>query len=435
MAKKTAALVRPSPFTAKPIPQTRIVSVDQLIPAPWNPRSITPENFAGLRSSIETFGLVQDPILNIRTGHIVGGHQRIAAIKELGIQKVRCVEVDLSEAEEMALNITLNSPSVAGEFTDDLQALLDQLHSATPDLVDPLNLDDLWNGSAFAQGKTDPDEVPPVPEKPKSKRGEIYQLGEHRLMCGDSLDMNQVKSLIDLSTVDLVFTDPPYGINAVKTVKSERLGSSDRSKAFGAVGGGGRKGHAYPFGGVKNMRGREHSPAKNAIIQPNLYAPVIGDDSTETAIAAYKLCASLGIKTLIFWGGNYYAHELPPSRCWIVWDKENTGTFADGELAWTNIDAPIRIHRHMWNGLMKASERGQARVHPTQKPVELGVWCFDEFAKESKTVMDLFGGSGSTLIACETTKRKCLMMEMSQAYIDVIIKRWEDFTGEKAKRI
>ncbi len=150
MVKKSAV---PSPKTLPKIHTTRMMAVEDLTPAPYNPRRITPDNFAGLKNSIEKFGLVQDPILNVRTGHIVGGHQRIAAIKELGLHKVRVLEVDLSEAEEMALNISLNNQNLQGEFTDDLQALLDQLHSATPDLVEPLNLNDLWNGSAYAQGE------------------------------------------------------------------------------------------------------------------------------------------------------------------------------------------------------------------------------------------------------------------------------------------
>jgi DNA modification methylase len=127
---------------------------------------------------------------------------------------------------------------------------------------------------------------------------------------------------------------------------------------------------------------------------------------------------------------------LPQSNNWFVWDKrvENkmSDTQSDCELAWVKSKwSSVRIFRHLWKGFNKASERNQPRVHPTQKPVALAEWSFDYF-KEVNTVLDLFGGSGSTLIACEKTKRTCYMMEFEPHYCDVIVKRWEDFTGKKA---
>jgi DNA modification methylase len=127
---------------------------------------------------------------------------------------------------------------------------------------------------------------------------------------------------------------------------------------------------------------------------------------------------------------------LPQSNNWFVWDKrvdeKQKDTQSDCELAWVKSKwSSVRIFRHLWKGMIKASERGQHRVHPTQKPVALAEWSFDYF-KEVNTVLDLFGGSGSTLIACEKTKRTCYMMEFEPHYCDVIVKRWEDFTGKKA---
>jgi hypothetical protein len=180
--------------------------------------------------------------------------------------------------------------------------------------------------------------------------------------------------------------------------------------------------HEVVFDNGKRL-GRGHGPAKKAIIQPGRYAPVIGDETTETAIRAAHLCLSLEIPILIFWGGNYYADALPSSRCWLVWDKENTGTFADVELAWTNMDKPARLFRHMWSGLMKASERGEARVHPTQKPVALAEWGLSTFGKEDDIVADLFAGAGFTLIACEKINRRGFGMELSPEYVAVTLER------------
>jgi len=118
-----------------------------------------------------------------------------------------------------------------------------------------------------------------------------------------------------------------------------------------------------------------------------------------------------------------------------VWDKQREGnTFSGAELAYVNKGVRVDVFRHMWHGMVKASEHGQKRVHPTQKPTALAKWCFDNYGKP-QTVLDLFGGSGSTLIACEETKKNCLMMELDPKYCDVIVKRWENFTGKKAELV
>lgn len=154
------------------------------------------------------------------------------------------------------------------------------------------------------------------------------------------------------------------------------------------------------------------------------YAPVIGDDTTETAASASSLALDLFPKAVhVWWGGNYYANTLPPSSCWIVWDKENTGNFADAELAWTNQKTAVRIARHMWNGLLKASERGESRIHPTQKPVVLASWVLQKYGKPEDVILDPFAGSGSTLVAAKKLGRRCIGIEMSEDYCALIVKR------------
>lgn len=261
--------------------------------------------------------------------------------------------------------------------------------------------------------------------------------GAHRVMCGDGLDIAQVRVLLDGVTPELANCDPPYGISIVK-------GATDGGpKPFGsAKKRSGSKVQAYgnggaPYGGWKDgdrttqtpKRGREHGPAKNAIISPGYYDAIIGDDTTDTAVAAYHLLVSLGIPAIALWGGNYYANHLPPSRCWLVWDKETNGNFADAELAWTNQDKVVKLLRHQWSGLMKASERGQRRTHPTQKPVVLAEWVADSIAPKARSVLDLFLGSGGVLIAAQTRGLRCFGMELSAAYVDVSVSRWAAFTG------
>lgn len=216
----------------------------------------------------------------------------------------------------------------------------------------------------------------------------------------------------------LCLTDPPYGISVVSV---DKIGGD---KPFGS-----QKG--------KMMQRGAAVKGKNKIIDCNEYAPIIGDDTTETAEKNFQIVKDFSDNQIIF-GGNYFTDFLKPSRCWIVWDKQNTGNFADAELAWTSFDKGVKLYKFMWNGLVREGSReveGKTRVHPTQKPVGMLAKILDDFTKENDTVLDCFGGSGSTLIACEQTNRKCRMMELDPHYCDVIIKRWEALTGQKAELI
>lgn len=240
------------------------------------------------------------------------------------------------------------------------------------------------------------DEVEPV-----CKRGDIWMLGQHTLMCGDSTSEEDVKKLMNGEKADMVFTDPPYGISIV-----------GGSKPFGKVGGGN-------------------------IVEAKTYSNIIGDDGTETAKLNYNIVKELSKNQIIF-GGNYFTDFLPPKPCWCIWDKENTGYFADVEMAWTSFGKSAKLYKWLWNGLCRKGERsveGKSRVHPTQKPVGLIGEIFKDFTKENEIILDPFGGSGSTLIACEQLDRKCYMMELDPHYCDVIIARWEKLTGNKATKI
>lgn len=238
------------------------------------------------------------------------------------------------------------------------------------------------------------DEFDTTPEDgpTRTQLGDLWQLGKHRLLVGDSTDPATLTAFLVGVTPTMIWADPPYGISIVKV--------------SGSIGSG-------------NM------------IPAGKYAPVVGDNSPTTAIAAYSLIADLyPAARHIWWGGNHYANMLPPSSCWIVWDKQNTGTdFADAELAWCSSKTAVRIFHHMWNGLMKASERGERRVHPTQKPVALAEWAFEFYGTPSDVVFDPFLGSGMSLIAAERTGRTCYGCEISPAYGDVILRRFTAETG------
>lgn len=382
-----------------------------------NARKRTQTSASLLQESLQRYGPARSIVID-EDNRILAGNGTVEAAINLGIDGLRIIDAapdeliavrrtGLTEDQKVGLALADNRTADLAEWDAEMLQQLSQEHDIAPwfqedDLKALLEQVEKLDP---VEGNTDPDEVPGAPEQPITKPGDLWILGNHRLLCGDSTNIQHVERLIDGVTPEMVYTDPPYGISIVQG---------------GKVGGGGA------FGGKKNEKAD-----KSNVIQSSNFAPIINDDSIDTAVEAISIIKTLGAAVEIIWGGNYYASALPNSSCWIVWDKENTGNFADAELAWTNQTSAVRIFKHMWNGMVKASERGQKRVHPTQKPVALAEWCFENYGNP-KTVLDLFLGSGSTLIACEQTRRACYGMELSPAYCDVIVKRWEDFTGNTA---
>lgn len=345
--------------------------------------------------SIKEFGF-KVPIVIDKDNVIVAGHTRYKAAKKLKMSEVPVIVADdLTEDQIKAFRLADNKVAEQAEWDFDL---------LTDELVELANID--FDMALYGFELETPEETEVVedefeaelPEEPKAKPGDIYQLGRHRLMCGDSTSVDDIDKLLGDEKATLYLSDPPYGIDVV---------SGD--KAFGKVGGGN-------------------------IVSAHTYMAIKGDDTTETAQMNYDIVSQITDNQIIF-GGNYFTDFLEPKACWIVWDKENTGNFADVELAWTSFNKGAKLYRWLWNGLCRKGERsveGKTRVHPTQKPVGLMGEILKDFSKPDDSILDCFGGSGSTLIACEQLGRKCFMMEYEPHYIDVIISRWEQFTGEKA---
>lgn len=351
--------------------------------------------------SIEKYGF-KNPVIANSSLVVYCGNTRLKAARKLGLPSVPVIVADdLTEKEIRELAIIDNKSSEIAEW--DMDMLADELSDLD---LDEFNLDfDIDEG----KGEITEDEPPEVDEEhePICKLGDIWQLGEHRLMCGNSTDKETIERLMDGKKADLLLTDPPYGINVVKHNK---------------VGGGG----ATHFGGKK----------ANNFINSSNYQEILNDDTTETAKRSYELAKQFTNNQIIF-GGNYFTDFLPPKACWCIWDKENTGNFADVEMAWTSFDKGAKLYKWLWNGLSRKGDRAtelKSRVHPTQKPVGMLSLILKDFTADNKTVLDLFGGSGSTLIACEQLNRTCYMCELDPKYCDVIIKRWENLTGKKAVR-
>lgn len=376
--------------------------LDRLKPYDRNARTHSAEQVAQIAASIVEFGFT-NPILVDSNDGIIAGHGRLSAAQELGLKTVPVVVLDhLSERQrkayiladnQLALNAGWDTDLLRGELQDlaELDFDLTLIGFSDDELADLLpDVEDL-----APEEMGDPDEVPEPPVDPVSKPGDVWLLGKHRVMCGDSTAITDVERLLSGAPVELVYTDPPYGISVVGKT--------------GTVGGGG-------------------------LCKANQYEPIAGDDSIDVALEAIQIINTLSPKVQVIWGGNYYATALENVASWIVWDKRGdmaSNNFADCELAWCSAGSPARIYRQIWSGMIKQGESGK-RVHPTQKPVKLAEWCFEQYGKDCKTVLDLFCGSGSTLIACEISRKAGYMMELSPAYCDVIVKRWQQFTGKTA---
>jgi DNA modification methylase len=371
-----------------------------------NSRTHSPESVQKLADKIRQYGWTQPVLIDGNRG-VIAGHGRIMAAELLGLVEVPCIELrHLTDTQKRELVIWDNRSAELSHWSDAMLAQeladLSGVGIEATDLgFDAAEVDRLMEtlGVDFGgKDEGDPDAVPEAPVVPTSKLGDLWLLGKHRVMCGDSTDRAQVERLMDGKKADMVFTDPPYGIGVVH-----------RRGEYGSV--------------------VEHPDLYMA--QPGKYRAVLGDENTDAARKACALIMSLNPATAIVWGANYFASSLPDETKWIVWDKKRPQdtTFSDCELAWTNKTGGIRKYEFFWHGMMQEGQR-EKRVHPTQKPVGLVEKIFADYP--SGSVLDLFGGSGSTLMACEKTEREARLMELDPAYVDVIVRRWQDFTGQAA---
>ena len=366
-------------------PAAQWVAIEKLTPWADNPR-INEHAVDDVAKSIQRFGFASPIIARTENNEVIAGHTRLKAAIKLGLDKVPVRFMDLDPADARMLALADNRVAELADWDDDaLATILRELDA------DGLDLDGLgWSDDALADLLApDPpepdgteDDVPEVQDEVHSQPGEVYELGPHRLVCGDCTDPAVWDVVVGDEVPNCVFADPPYGI------------------AYAGKG--------ITAGGVSG----------------NDFGEIIGDTDTGAAKAALRVANGVGADVEVWWGANYYCSDLPGDRSWVVWDKERIGeVYSDVELAWTNQTGRLRMFRHQWHGMVKASEHGQARVHPTQKPAALSVWCFDQFDVGS-TVVDPFGGSGTTLIACAMTGRRARLIEIDPRYCDVIRRRW-----------
>jgi DNA modification methylase len=369
------------------------VAVNKLIPYAKNSRTHSPEQVGQIAASIKAFGF-RNPIL-VEGVSIIAGHGRLMAAQKLGLDQVPTIDCsDMTESQKKAYIIADNKLALnAGWDTAMLSIEMKDLEDEGFDLsllgFDDKELNALLEPEV-TEGLTDEDAVPDMPEEPKTKVGDIYILGNHRLMCGDSTSIDSVEKLMDGNSVDLLFTDPPYNV------------------AF-------------------NGRSGKHDVIKNDNLSESDFEAFIGE--------VCNTIKAIDPKVYYIWcNWKFYGilqGKLDYKTC-IVWAKNvfgmGNGYRHQHEFCLFNgkIDKIIKNESDLWE-----VKKDHNYVHPTQKPVALSVRAFGNHIK-LLNVLDLFGGSGSTLIGAEQTGRKAFVMELDPKYCDVIVKRWEDFTGKKA---
>jgi DNA modification methylase len=390
-------------------PEYKTVLTANLVPYARNARTHSPAQVNKIAASIREFGFL-NPIITDGQNGIIAGHGRVMAAQKLGLDTLPTIDAaHLSEAQRRAYVLADNRMALdAGWDNDLLRIELQDLGDAGFDLA--LTGFDLSEIAALTldetEGLTDPDAVPDAPAVPVTVLGDVWLLGRHRLMCGDSTSIDAVERLMDGQKADMVFTDPPYGM--FLNTNYDVMFSGDAAH-------------------------KKTGKRFNAVIGDN---DDFNPDFINTMFAAFDYC-----KEIFLWGADYYS-DLIPNRndgSWVVWDKrcaDNMDKVVGNtfELCWSKTKHKRMVARILWSGHHgMAKDDTKRRVHPTQKPVELVVWFFDYYSMaDKKVVVDLFGGSGSTLIACEKTARDCRMMELDPKYCDVIIQRWQNFTGQTA---
>jgi DNA modification methylase len=389
--------------------------IKDLIPAEYNPRQINKDAFEQLKRSLDSFECVEPAVINVnpdRFNVIVGGHQRIKAASALKWKEFPCIEVNLPIEKEKELNVRLNKNT--GEFDFDMLANNFDVSDLLDWGFDEKELD--W--APEMEGLCDENEIPEVPERPINMLGDMWILGDHRLRCGDSTVSSDVDELLNGQKIDMLWTDPPYGMSY----------------------GGGR------------ARGNHSLDKKTGGVKVKAHGEIIGDDlrgndlidMIADSLLAAKINAKEGAAYYVCFPWRTYAEfeaglinvDLHPTAC-IVWDKKSIGL---GNANYRpQHEFIFYIKGGAWYGDKSQSDiwsmsRGATGdyVHPTQKPVELIEIALKNSSKAGDLVHDCFGGSGSTMIACEKLSRANTSMELDPKYCDVIIKRWEKFTGKEA---
>lgn len=387
------------------------IKIDKLIPATYNPRkNLKPSDaeYVKIKNSIEKFGFVSPLVIN-KDMTVIGGHQRLKVLKEMGIVEVECIIVDLDKTNEKALNIALNK--IQGDWDEEkLEALLQELKLEDFDTnltgFDFDEVDEILkdvNGSK--EDDFDVDSAYEEIEEPITKPGDVWILGKHRLMCGDSAQKEDVMRLMNNQDADMLLTDPPYNVDYVgKTSEALKIKNDNMSDN-----------QFYEF--LKKVFENMYSVTKEGASIYVFHADTEGLNFRKAfKDAGYKLAECLIWK----------------KDCFVMGRQDYQWQHEPILYGWKEGAAHHFINDRTQSTILEFDRPRQSSLHPTMKPIDLVARLLKNSSKENDKILDLFGGSGSTIIAAEQLNRNCYTMELDPKYCDVIVKRWESLTNKEA---
>ncbi len=403
------------------------IKIEKLKLAKYNPRIINEEQLNKLKNSIKEFGMVQPIVIN-KDFTVISGHQRIKALESLGLEEVEFIQLDLNAKKEKALNLAMNK--IDGEWdTEKLFEIIDDLSGDDELDLTGFNEKEI---SLILDNGIDIEENNEIKEReilektPKSKPGDIYQLGDHRLMCGDSTSLEDIEKLTQSNQMDMVWTDPPYNVDYESSnlgrIKGDNLGDEEFLEFSRQV-----------FGNLEK------------IVKPNSAFYICSGWQSFSTFQQSLQESGLHISEVIIWiknRGGIHTIDYPHKHEQIIKAKKLKGTPHKQKAGaivygWTNSKKGLhnyygdRSDYDVWT----MDRINSNYLHPTEKPDWLVMRALKNSSKYKDRVIDLFGGSGSALIACEKMGRRAYIMEMDACFVDVIIHRWNKHTNQKAKKI
>ena len=393
--------------------QIEKVAIESLIPYVNNAREHSEEQVDQIAASIKKFKF-NNPVLIDQTSGILAGHGRVLAAKKLGLKTVPCIKLDhLSDAEKKAYIIADNKIATNSTYNNTILGLeIESLKDSGIDLnILGFNDKELNILSNPIKGLTDDDEVPEIPEEPVTKEGDIYELGDHKIFCGDCRIVENVNKLMLDKKANMVLTDPPYGVNYNKKNEylNKRFGGNRITNYMEADDTTDFKSFSFDF--IKNFKLTEYN---------TIYIWINGKN-------AYELCDSMRKNNI------YIASQL-------IWLKNNhvltrQDYVSKYEMCFYGWKDKHKFYGGFSTDVLEFDKPLKNKLHPTMKPIKMMEKLIRDGSVGKNIVYDGFLGSGSTLIACEKQDRVCYGFELNPIYCDVIIKRWENFTGKKAKLI
>jgi len=428
-------------------PQVKEFRLGELKPARYNPRVISDEAMAGLTASIIRFGCVEPIIVNIRRNNntIIGGHQRWRVLQELHGDKFRCmcVTVNLNKADEKLLNLTLNNPHCQGRFVEDLAVYIDKLRRQLPNDKDYLKFRLNKLRAEVKQpeklGLVPDDQIPKPPKKAKTRQGDLWLLGRHRLLCGDSTKDEDVKRLMNGKKADLFATDPPYCVDYTGANRPSKKKSRDWSDTY----------HEVDIPDAKEFMRNFYSVGLK-FIKKNTALYLWHASSRRYIIE--EVCNELGllIHQQIIWVKpcavltfSFYMWQHEP--CLLMWVKGKKPAYEPKDKSIGTVwyvgylkqgdPTTAEYYTDVWELDWGGKKRNPGIEHPTVKPVEIFAIPMRVHTQLGDICYEPFCGSGSQIIAAEKLDRRCFAMELEPVFCDVTVKRWQEWTGRKGRLI